>query len=228
MIYVEDFLEYLADIFANNDKLRVSDWDRNFITDVANHTKDPDPNQLVFQIRRQRSPGLTSSQASVVLKLLQRHKGLIDKSYHETLNKLISAPAYRIPVTETAEIKREVRWIGGSKLLFRFKYNAGIAEDFKNGPIKFELKIFSGVNYNQDFKVWGLCVDNLNYDIIMKLIQKHAFEFDDDVLEFFMNINNNVGKQSQVSLTPDHIAVEINNDILASNWLQEMEWLYDV
>lgn len=228
MIYVEDFLEHLSDLFIANDKLRVSDWDRNFTIDVAAHTRAPDPNALHFQVRRQLSPGLTTSQANVVLKLLARHRGLIDKSYQQTLTDLLAKPSYRIPLTTSAEIKREVRWIGGSKILFRFKFNSTIADELKSREIPHELAIFSGVNYNTDFKVWGVSVDNSNVEYIMKFIQRHEFEFDDEILQFFMTISNNIGKPNLIQVESDGFNIEVNNDILASEWLDEMEWLFDV
>jgi uncharacterized protein (UPF0261 family) len=62
----------------------------------------------------------------------------------------------------------------------------------------------------------------------MSIIKRHNFEFDDAVAELFVNIENNLEQTNNVELNQTDIVLNINNDVFASLWLADMEWLKNV
>ena len=190
----------------------VTGWDQKFVSDVSTHTIKGSP--------------LSTAQANVAIKILRKYVSLFAKAEQTSLLTLLNAPQYRNELKQTVEIPREVRWIGGSTLLIRSPYNPVVITDLKN--IRCTLgDIIPKINH-RSIRAWKVVLDDANYKEVMNFIKKHNFAFDDDVLRLFMNIESNIAKPASIRLVGDQIEVEINNDVLSTLWLEEMDWLRDV
>lgn len=187
----------------------VSQWDQKFISDVSTHTRQ--------------GSSLSTAQSTVVLKVLQKHVNLFNASHATQVQQLLQTPVYRRPLFESLNFPREVRWAGGGTLLFRFKFNAQITADLRN--LNCSLPELSPPQLIHQYKIWKVNVDNANHKEVMNIIKRHNFEFDDEVLEFFMNVTNNLDTPTSYRITDDEIQIDVNNDILTTIWLDEMEWL---
>lgn len=189
----------------------ISQWDQRFISDVSTHTI--------------RGSALSSAQAALTLKILGKYKSLFGAD-STVVGSLISTPIYRKELYQSMPVEREVRWAGGSTLLFRCQYNAVIMTDLKNIPSALDSIIDRYMLKN--IKTWKVVVDDSNYKEIMNFVKKHNFAFDDGVLELFMHINNHIDEDPSITVKDGEIHVSINNDILSTLWIEEMEWLRDV
>lgn len=215
MRYVEDFLEhldYLLMAFPYNPPPGsqhpsdiITTWDQKFISDVTTHTRN--------------GSSLSSAQLAVVLKIFGKYSSLFDQGDQAAVLQQIHTPELRKELYKSVQMRREVRHAGGSILLFRFKYNPAITSAIADlsGAVPSLLP-----KYLHQSKLWRVNVDNSNYKRVMKFIKDHNFEFDDDVLSFFMHSDNNLGKLSRVESQGDTISVSIENDIMACVWLEEM------
>lgn len=190
----------------------VTSWDQKFISDVSTHTI--------------RGSQLSSAQAAIAIKILRKYVSLFTKAEQPVLMTILNAPQYRKDLYQTVEIQREVRWAGSSTLLLRSQYNPAMINELKSFSSALD-DIIPKRNY-RGIKVWKVIVDDSNYKEIMNFIKRHNFAFDDDVLRLFLNIESNIEKEPSIRLEGDEIRVEINNDVLATLWLDEMEWLRDV
>lgn len=191
---------------------KITSWDYKFISDVSTHSL--------------RGSALSAKQASTVIKVLQKYVTLFDPADQPTVRALLTDPEYRRPLYESIEIRREVRWAGGATVLFRYPYNNSINADLRTltNCIDFIMqpRLLSSI------KTFKVIVDSSNYKHIMDLIQKHSFQFDDETLQFFMNVTNHADKPNRISVDGDQIKVEVNNDVMLSLWLESNEWLKHV
>jgi len=220
--YIEDCLERLDTILMSYPVITppgyihptkiVSPWDQKFISDVSTHT--------------QQGSALSTAQSAIVLKILQKYLGVFNAKHSTEVQQILHSPIYRKPLFESQSFPREVRWAGGGTLLFRFKFNAQISVDLRN--LNSSLPELSPPHLVHPYKLWKINVDNSNHKEVMSIIKRHNFEFDDEVLEFFMHVTNNLDNPTSLRITDDEIQVDVNNDILTTIWFDEMEWLKNV
>lgn len=190
----------------------ISDWDQKFIASVCSHTRI--------------GSALSSAQGEIAIKILRKYVELFPGSDQPSVERLIATPHYRKPFFKSISVAREVRWTGGTTLLFRFQYNDGLLSQLKILPT--EMDELTPKYPIKGQKMWRITVDNSNHKEIMRFIQNHNFGFDDDVLRMFMNIENNLDKKSEIRVVDGEIQVDINNDVMAALWLRDMEWLKNV
>lgn len=191
---------------------QMSEWDYKFVSDVSTHTTN--------------GSALSTKQADTLIKILRNNIQLFDKADRPLVQSIVDNPSYRHPLFQAVNIIREVRWAGGSTVLFRFPYNAAILVDIRS--IENAIDDIMNPVMLKDLRAWKVIVDVSNYKHVMNLIQRHNFAFDDETLTFFMNIANNVDKPNVMRVDGDEISVEINNDVMAALWLENMEWLKNV
>jgi hypothetical protein len=191
---------------------RMQTWDYKFISDVSTHTS--------------KGSALSVKQAETLLKVLSRNIDIFDNADRPVVSAMLATPKYRQELYQSVEIAREVRWAGGSTILFRSAYNTAIVADIRNISNCIEIAmqpiLISGV------RTWKIIVDSSNYKHIMSLIQKHGFKFDDETLNYFMLMTNHADHPNRIVVNDDTINVEINNEVMASLWLESMEWLTNV
>lgn len=218
MKYVEDFLENLASKLiyqytgTGKRTSTVSIWDAKFVQDVSSHTLG--------------GSALSEAQAEVALKIIQRYTPLFDHKYHSTLASIYQNPTYRNALVRSDKFPREVRWAGGSMLLFRSTYNSAIIDEIKS--LVPSLGNVFGPRPVPGMKMWKVFIDTNNYKSIMNFIRKHNFDFDQEVLEQFLLIENEQGRTSKATVQDDNIVLEIKNDMLASVWLSSNKGIFDV
>ena len=150
MKYVEDFLEHLAtriiSTFGSSNRKfsTVSNWDTKFVQDVSAHTLNGNP--------------LSEAQAEVTLKIIQRYHSLFDAKYHSVLTGIYTNPTYRLPTVRSDKFPREVRWAGGSTLLFRSTYNSAMIEEIKT--LVPSLGMAFGPKPVPGMKMWRVLIDS--------------------------------------------------------------------
>lgn len=214
MLSVEDCLEALEESTWYNAHTGLPDateitnnWDRRFISDVSNFTLS--------------GKALSTAQGTIALKLIERYRSILERKgiKSSSIDILLSQPHYRLPPYQSTILKREVRWIGNNKLVFRLKKNPGIIEDIKR---------LKGTNYfipsgfpmfNRQHSMWLVDVNSGNLSQVMDVIKRHRFEFDDDVAQYFMEVSNAMGQQSTAHIENNSIDVTVKDDDFLDSWL---------
>jgi hypothetical protein len=138
------------------------------------------------------------------------------------VDQLLQFPQYDRPLYESTVLPREVRWAGDNKLVFRCKYNAAIIQDIKRLKT---ASLFSSIQYPfymRDHKLWIVDVNAHNVKMVMDVIKRHKFEFDDAVAQFFLDIENHAGVTSQAKVSEQEILVTINDDSFLSAWINAL------
>lgn len=199
MLTVEDLLDSLYQLVTSGVEKR--EWNVNFISNVAMH------------IRHGRA--LTINQGNTVVKLAANHIGKIAalrKIDANLVKQSVSSPKYRTPPVESANIKREVRYLGGNKLAFRFKHDPIVIAEIKG------LKSSSLSNdrsiFNKNFRIWVVTVSQANLEKIYSIIKKNKFEFDEDVLAFMHRCSNSKSKAPTLNydLQSGNIHIEVTDN----------------
>ena len=125
-------------------------------------------------------------------------------------------------------MKREVRWAGDDILIFRLKKNPGIVEDIRRACGN---NYFVSENYPRFIKrysVWMVKVNQDNLDLVMGLIKRHNFDFDDNVLKYFVEAVNAKGKKSIVDIEGDEIVVTVKDDSFFNAWINDLIQLENI
>jgi hypothetical protein len=188
-------------------------WDRRFINDVAGHAAN--------------GQAISTGQCEIVLKLLARYREFL---IHfgipaSDLDVLMHNPLYAIQPYPSTVMPREVRWAGDNKLVFRYKYNAGIVEDIK------KLK---GVNcflpnnfpsYNRDHKLWIVDVNSGNWEKVMDVIRRHNFSFDGRVEQYFVDVANSVKQPCSIKTDGQVVEVVVRDDDFLNAWMNGIKAL---
>ena len=222
MRHIEDYLEKLDNLVSifpyssppgtvHASKV-VALWDQKFVSDVSTHTV--------------KGSALSTAQSAVAIKILRRYVNLFPAAERADLTQCLETPVYRNELYQTVEAPREVRWAGGSTLLIRTPYNPVIISDLRALSSALD-DIIQKVSF-KDLKIWRVVLDDTNYKQTMTFIKKHNFAFDDNVLKLFMDIESNIDNPPSIRVVGDTIQVEINNDVLSTLWIEDMEWLRDV
>jgi hypothetical protein len=212
MLTVEDGLEKLKKICDKPRTIgtityQIKDtWDLQFINDVVRRVFD--------------NSAISTSQGDVVMRLIARYKphliavGLVEND----IDILIAAPKYRRPPYQSEPLAREVRWAGNNKLVFRCKYSQNIVSDLKKcGSTNHFVERYP--MFDRDHKLWIVDVNSGNWKTVMNLIKRHKFAFDDTVTQYFMEVSNAEGQDSEATVVDDKIKVTVKDDDMLDNWL---------
>lgn len=148
---------------------------------------------------------LTTRQVDTVVKIFSRHSESIGFDYTEL--SLIKNPKCKLTPIVSQNIINEVRALGVSNLVFRFKFNTDIIAKFKK-----MMAVFPGVYYNKPYKLWIVSVTPATVDEISDIIGLYGFNFDDDVLEI-LSLAAQANKPS-ISVEDNDIVVKNNNTLL--------------
>lgn len=204
MLTVESLLEKLEEFlwtppYQNGNKQEITVLkDRRFISDVSSYTRGGKP--------------LSTAQSNIVMKLIAKYRNLLIVSGMDgaAIDALVNSPVHRQPPYESKTLRREVRYIGDNKLLMRFKYNPTIIErlrEIKSTNPYTRQTTPTFIEINEDTKLWLLEVNDASYPKIVEIIRAFRFEFDDSVVEYFMNFENNLGLPSRAVVNDDTIEV---------------------
>jgi hypothetical protein len=204
MLTVEDLLDGLYELASNC--IERDAWKTNFIYNVYSSVNT--------------SPGraLSTAQANVILKLARQHTSNLanrQKWKVADIQAAISRPQYKTPPVQSQNIPREVRYLGGNKLAFRFKMDETVTRELKalrnSHPSE---KAF----FNRKYRVWVVTVSPVNLEAVQGIIARHKFAYEQATLEFFMRMTN--GKDALPSIrynndTGNLVFTIPNNPVLA-------------
>lgn len=163
---------------------------------------------------------LTTEQARITLRILQKTGSLIVEKGWATsseVERLIETPRYRHRPTPSANIPREVRYLGDNLLGLRFKRNDHIATQLKL------LKNSSGdpvARWDWLSRLWIVPVLRTTLEPLMTLIGENRFGIDDDVAEFLARASNSVDQPASFELRDGKIIATINDDEVVSAWVE--------
>lgn len=176
MIYVEQLLKGLCQLVMSN---TITDtWRRSFITNVTQYADNGSP--------------LSTAQSKIVCQIAGNyHKQLatVLSATTSDIAKAIAQPQYKQVPYQSADIKREVRYIGMNKLAFRFKLDQTVVADIKALRTSSSYCQTQPV-FNNDYRLWVVLVDTENLEKVFNLIKRHKFDFDEPVLEYLTRCSN--------------------------------------
>lgn len=175
-------------------------WDRQFIENVE-----------WYIINKNK---ISTGQASIALKLIDRYRNiLIEMGISEQdINELLRTPKFVNEPYQSREIKREVRYAGNNMLVFRMKANQDMIEKLKRlGRVR-NLGTFTRAQFNSEYAVWCVRATDENKDEVMNFIRRFRFDFDNDVVKYFLNCTNAKGETSEVEIKDGFIEVTIRDD----------------
>lgn len=182
---VEDAVELMAlhitkGLFVQHLK---DDWAAKFVVNVAAYTSERKP--------------LSTEQAKIVLKLLKRVESYLIENGESMsgLAALLRNPAYRQEPYPSANVPREVRFLGDNMLGFRFKKNDTIVADLKALKAIQDFS-FNDLWFHREHRLWVIPVTRDSIHEIMALIARHRFDFDDMVAEYLTVAQNNAQRPS--------------------------------
>lgn len=185
MLYVEDALKLIADRYWLTDGFRgliSSEWHSSFIQNVENHIINGKP--------------LSTEQSRIVLKLISKVGHILAELgdvKKEEIENLISNPIHKQPPYSSANIKKEVRFLGGNFLGFRFKFNEMILSNFREMLILVDCPKPS---FDRTTRIWVVPVSHTNIDNIKKIISKHRFEMDEHARNYLILVEASKDKKS--------------------------------
>lgn len=217
--YIEqlDYLNWNAPVDNEGQAYGITNpWDRKFISEVAWHV-------------RNLKGSLTTSQVEVAAKLIDRYRinlQLIGEVDYE-ISSVIEHRATRQPVRNSSTTPREVRWIGDSKLAFRFKFNPQIKDHLKRLKSTEAVRP-SSPSFDPQSKAWIVQVTSSNVGSVMGFVTEYGFGFDDEVVEFFTEVTNAKKQKSSASIDNDVISIEVKDDHVIHALMKKFKEIHDV
>jgi hypothetical protein len=141
---------------------------------------------------------LSTNQGTTLLKLATSNTNALAQLFSvssATMKNWIDNPTYRQSPYQSTSVKREVRYLGGDQLAFRFKADKTVTDDLK--ALKTNEDVMNTrPKWNSHYRVWVVTVTATNLEKIMTLIQKHLFAFDTTALEYITICNNSKAADS--------------------------------
>lgn len=178
------------------------EWFFNFLNNIQVWVSDGKP--------------LTTEQAKIVLKILGKTRPLFLSLgvSAKAIREMQTNPVYRQQPTLSSVMPREVRYLGGNILGFRFKRNDTIVNDIK------ALKEYWATDHDVVFdyvqRLWLVPLSGDTLEPVMKIIGKHRFEFDDGVAGYLADCHNVQNGGAAFSVNECMI---LDNDILGQ-WVR--------
>lgn len=184
-------------------------WDDRFIIDVTQHT-------LI-------GSALSTAQGELAIKILRKKIFEFPEHLQTQVSDLLDTPVYRKAPRVSVEIPRQVRWVGGSYLVFRCKYNPNIINEIKG--LKTNRPFHNSVNYIHDRKLWMVEVSSFNVDKVIDIIGRFNFQCDDVVYQVLADASSGKGKPVDFSADEEKITVTVNDDPFWCKYFGIMGWL---
>lgn len=213
-MHVEDALENLLilkhakGLFT---RVQKDDWKADFIENVAAYTRSGKP--------------LSTMQSKMVLQIIQQVATVIcEPSFGakmfdvDAVNELIRNPTHRLIPYPSADIPREVRWLGDNKLGFRFKKNPTIVHDIK----AVGKNAWGAPWFHRLYRVWIVPVTEKTLEPILDTIREHGFIMDDQT-KTYLETAVEQSKEKSAVLYDEELGLfvaQINNNDLASWWME--------
>lgn len=205
-MFVEDALQKLY-VAVIQDDLFLSElpdkWAFNFTINVSRFVTRGNP--------------LSTEQGRIILKLFDRVLPFLianGRVSEGEARALLNEPVFAKEPFKSANIPREVRFLGDNLLGFRFKLNDIILAD-----IKAIRKCFvdpKQVRFDRPSRIWIIPLTENSYLPVMQLIKKHRFQFDDAVAEFIAESKLMKSEPASVAMDDDFIAIRVFGNSLLS------------
>lgn len=201
---VEDVVEFCRKHTHDAEFLRMtSPWHVSFFNDIAR--------QVIGKNR-----ALTTSQAGIVLKVFPKIKAyLVSKGRisQDEADSFLQNPEYRLPPTQSSNVPREVRAVGGNRLAFRFKRNDTIrlAFDGLATILNHELPEWDWIN-----KLTIVPVTPSNVEAVEKIIINNRFNIDLSAAETIAAAYNNEYRKVSASafMEDGYIRIDAPNSLI--------------
>lgn len=210
MMYVEDLLRGLALLVAAQN---IRDgWLTNFISNVTMHVNNGHP--------------LSTKQSEIICKNASNHLASLAKalrSSRDDVTAAIQSPRHKQQPYASANIPREVRYLGMNKLAFRCKRDPTVVADIKaltakQSFINSRSSLGATSTWHNEHRVWVVQVVNENLDQVFEVIRRHKFNFDQDTAEYLTVCTNSKSQASTFVMDDDEQIVYVNvcnNQLLA-------------
>jgi len=211
MMFVEDILLIIAEqimMFPTSlgGKLS-SEWHINFLENMHTH---------VINDR-----ALSMEQSRIIMKIVEKVRDNLVENGNvsaEEIDELIHKPNHKFPPYQSANIKKEVRYLGDNCLGFRFKFNETllskireIRDETNNETARFDL-----IN-----RIWIIPVTIKNLHKIKTLIKEERFSIDASTENYLTLVKETSREPSTFTIDEESgliVAKVYNNEILAK-WI---------
>lgn len=204
---VEDILEAITEVIADPGMASMDAWAKGFVNSV---------HKWVSTDR-----ALTTEQAKVVLRLFAKFRHvLIDSGYttEEQATLLIARPRYRLPVTPSRNVPREVRYLGQNRLGFRFKFNDDI-KGFIEKKINSAIICGEEAEFDWHSHLWIVPVNRATIEQVIELIGFFNFAFDGAVEDLLIATYASFDHRCNFRLVDGRIVVETGGNELLESWI---------
>jgi len=174
MLYIEDALKLIADSYWKYNRLgnqSTGDWHVSFIQNVSDHVSRGKP--------------LSTEQSKIVIKILSKMKHFLVSAgdvSEQAIDDLIQNPKYRQQPYQSANIRKEVRYLGANLIGFRFKFNDVIMRDIR-AISDVQQGAFSPW-FDRDFRIWVVPISRYSLEKVREIISKHRFEMDTNARDY--------------------------------------------
>jgi hypothetical protein len=209
LIYVEDIFVILRQNWYDCDLREVllnDQWFEKFVDNVHG-----------WVVQRK---ALTTEQARIALRIIAKTKLVLIENGWATadeVDRLIKSPRYRMPLTQSSNVPREVRYLGDNLLGFRFKRNDNIVEIMKNFADDLGEPLCT---WDWISRLWIMPVVRETIQPIMEIIRDNRFGFDDDVAEYLALVTNAQDEPSTFVIDPNSgkIIATVNDHEIMAAW----------
>jgi hypothetical protein len=228
-MYVEDLINriWFHDLTVHPQKrLLNDDWQRNFVQSICDQIDQGKP--------------LSTRQSVQVLKIIDLIRiEIISRGWatEPEILSLLLDPQYHQPLYESVYIPKEVRYLGGHMLAFRFKDRA-IVEHIKALAVIEKTTWLDGTDrhfrsalplrdnslpmkprFEWLHKIWLVPVYRHNLKNITSLITKHRFAMDNQVADYLRLARRSVNQPSLFATDGEVIFANVCDNPLLSGWI---------
>ena len=221
-MYVDDLLlsvrSQLSILWPDPFDNLLTDWDRSFLTSVADHAAAGKP--------------LSTNQAAVIGKLIGRLRHPLIRhgmATDDDLDRMLLEPEYRQPLYPSRHIPREVRYLGDNILGFRFKPNDMLAASIREfGTVETTDWSSSKVDllprpiFNWEYRIWLVPVLRHNVAAILAFIQEYHFTADRPAIDYLRLATRSRGRSSAFAIIDDVILANVCDHPLLAGWITEV------
>jgi hypothetical protein len=178
IVYVEDILNELV-------QLSVGSFDRT----------------TVYSLNESSYKGFTEKQAKLVLRLCYKYRRQLSSKYNFDIAPYLENPTYRTPVRmkpleeNIVSVKPHDAW--GKDIQLKYPYNEALINSIRETGRKNKLTFLS--SWIPDGKYWSVNLTERNLVHIRNLTKDYNFKFDEEILDYFNQIDNIINNIDQYS-----------------------------
>lgn len=198
-------------------------WQRDFIGNVAGYLHRDSP--------------LSTKQSLVVLKIISDcrqplvNSGVVGEA---DLDNLLRNPQYRQALYESTNVPKEVRYLGGNLLGFRFKKNDILRDKIKAlctvprttwlSDAKLFDHLISRTRFNWTYRIWIVPVYRYNIMSITHLLAESRFQMDQDARDYLRLARRSLDTASLFAVDDENqiILANVCDNPILSGWITEV------